>query len=1096
MQCAVIITALPIEYESVRAHLTTNLREERHQKGNIYERGIFSSDGWSLEVGIVQIRKGNIKAGVQTERAIAHFKPKVLFFVGVAGGLKDVKLGDVVAAEKICGYESGKAKLSFEPRSDIRIPTFQMVEQAQAEARKEDWRLRIIGSTLTSKPNVFVGPIAAGEKVIASKRSFSYKLLKSNYGDALAVEMEGHGFLEAAYANQEVDALVIRGISDLISKKSKADKTGWQEIAAKHASAFAFEVLAKLMKAKYIETAPSVPNDIQKLFDEGFALRDMGKYTDARVIFQKSLELSTEYKNSFAEAKAKYGLAIISHEWDHNNVSAKALLKESLKEFKTINSEKDVAVALFQLGVIEIGDGNLDQAEAYLRHALSIEEKHEIKLGIAHTLHQLGWIEDHRGHTKQAIDFYDQALNYFLSLYQEGDPKAEKKATQGIAGCYHHKGLVYKHEGNVEEVESNYVQALEWYRKTGFKPDIGKILYLLAELKYQEAQYSAGTEFLDEAIGIYKEEIRDNTFYARCLDLKGRLHFTLGHTDEANSMFESALSAVEKSGNYEEQEEYLNKVGHVYLKAQKVDKAKDYFERAKNLSHQKGLLDGYAASVKNLAQIAHIENNLDERNKLLSDGIQALEKLILSVQADPRKVFLTGEIGFLYEKMENYQQALIYYQRAKRGYESLLNIWGIANCLGSIAHIKGLLGKKNEEYDTYREIKKLITGTPYYDLIAGTAINLGEIEMQIGNLNEAKILFQEAEYLCRKYNLHYLSHLKKSLERLTEQINLRKPPELNFKQLIQELFELVEWFPEAKDNILRFWMWGRNEALISNYRNSGGVNLMVCQDNVDTFLKIAEVIHPYSDICLQVVSSEYPGTGIDIIPFPKDKKIFFDCAVPYKEKVGENMYTVNYLSGGIYSRYTLTSDTVRSKITGNEGITIIGWSLGLPIQAHQIILSRSAEKLINNKIFFLPYERHLANDKLLTDLRLSKEFKLIPVYFDSLPSSENVEILTSKIIDLPILSPNDVKHSDLGKKVRKIKQTFYQLLSDNRASAQSSLNTLRFEIEELIDNCVSKKSIPLKIYILDFPGILERELHVALIIAEQTEEEETETLLK
>ncbi|MGK7930127.1 MAG: hypothetical protein AB4041_01660 [Microcystaceae cyanobacterium] len=49
----------------------------------------------------------------------------------------------------------------------------------------------------------------------------------------------------SGYANQQISALIIRGISDLIEGKGEADKGGFQEIAAHHASAFAFQVLAK-----------------------------------------------------------------------------------------------------------------------------------------------------------------------------------------------------------------------------------------------------------------------------------------------------------------------------------------------------------------------------------------------------------------------------------------------------------------------------------------------------------------------------------------------------------------------------------------------------------------------------------------------------------------------------------------------------------------------------------------------------------------------------------------------------------------------------------------------------------------------------------
>jgi len=242
MPCAVILTALRVEYIAVSKHLT-NLKEEIY-KGNVYERGNFTDEGRSWEVGVVEIGAGNSGAAVEAERAIAYFNPDVLLFIGVAGGIKDVNIGDVVASTKIYGYESGKAEEIFKPRPEVGLSTHDLVQRARAEARKPDWLKRVKESSQT--PNVLVAPIAAGEKVIASTDSDVYKFIRSNYGDAVAVEMEGFGLLKAAHANQRVSAMAIRGISDLIDGKAQADATGSQEIASCHASAFAFQILAKL----------------------------------------------------------------------------------------------------------------------------------------------------------------------------------------------------------------------------------------------------------------------------------------------------------------------------------------------------------------------------------------------------------------------------------------------------------------------------------------------------------------------------------------------------------------------------------------------------------------------------------------------------------------------------------------------------------------------------------------------------------------------------------------------------------------------------------------------------------------------------------
>lgn len=255
MPCAVILTALSVEFSAVRSHLS-DLQEEIHPQGTIYERGKFSEPNAVWDVGIVEIGAGNPGAAMEAERAIAHFNPDVILFVGVAGGIKDVALGDVVASTKVYGYESGKAEHTFKPRPEIGLSAYSLEHRARAEARRNDWLKRL--SVTEPIPRVFVAPIAAGEKVIASTESEVFQFLRSNYGDAVAVEMEGFGFLEAARANQQVSAMVIRGISDLIDNKAKVDKAGYQEIAARHASAFAFEMLAKLQPKH--EVVPEASN--------------------------------------------------------------------------------------------------------------------------------------------------------------------------------------------------------------------------------------------------------------------------------------------------------------------------------------------------------------------------------------------------------------------------------------------------------------------------------------------------------------------------------------------------------------------------------------------------------------------------------------------------------------------------------------------------------------------------------------------------------------------------------------------------------------------------------------------------------------------
>lgn len=241
----VILTALPVEYSAVRQHL--NNIEEVEYKGSIYEKGEFAGKNKDWQVLIAEAGAGNQNAAFETERAITFFEPKIAFFIGIAGGLKDAEVGDIVVGTKIYGYESGKVEETFKVRPNVGESSYSLIQKAKATARNTKWYSRIPSRRESDNPKIYHGAIAAGEKVIASTEAEIYKFLKQNYNDALAIEMEGRGFLAALHANESVQSIVLRGISDLLNNKSDSSDSNRQKTASNHVSAFAFEMLSNLV---------------------------------------------------------------------------------------------------------------------------------------------------------------------------------------------------------------------------------------------------------------------------------------------------------------------------------------------------------------------------------------------------------------------------------------------------------------------------------------------------------------------------------------------------------------------------------------------------------------------------------------------------------------------------------------------------------------------------------------------------------------------------------------------------------------------------------------------------------------------------------
>jgi nucleoside phosphorylase len=143
--------------------------------------------------------------------------------VGIAGGLGDLRLGDVVVADRICAYEYGKLGSKFVPRDDLDSPTDASIFSAAKTlaGRHPRWfsELEHSDETRHQTPRIAVGHVASGDKVVDDPTNDFFASVVHSRPGVLAIEMEGAG---AATAVQDVRDMqrgatfgMIRGISDL-----------------------------------------------------------------------------------------------------------------------------------------------------------------------------------------------------------------------------------------------------------------------------------------------------------------------------------------------------------------------------------------------------------------------------------------------------------------------------------------------------------------------------------------------------------------------------------------------------------------------------------------------------------------------------------------------------------------------------------------------------------------------------------------------------------------------------------------------------------------------------------------------------------------
>lgn len=250
-----VVTALKLERLAVRQHLN----DVAVERNSTLAADIGSSISRpSQRIAVIETGPGNVGAGLLAARAEEAFRPRYVLMVGIAGGIKDVSIGDVVASSKVYWVEGGKVSPDLRPRPEFAAVSGELLQLARAVATDARWvtRSRVDGGRWPGAerpPTALVAPIVVGEKVVADRASEAARLIADSYSDAVAVDMEDFGALRGGAASERAKVIAIRGVSDLLSEKTEADARGSQPLAAANAAAFLFDLLDRLPASEAAE---------------------------------------------------------------------------------------------------------------------------------------------------------------------------------------------------------------------------------------------------------------------------------------------------------------------------------------------------------------------------------------------------------------------------------------------------------------------------------------------------------------------------------------------------------------------------------------------------------------------------------------------------------------------------------------------------------------------------------------------------------------------------------------------------------------------------------------------------------------------------
>jgi len=189
----------------------------------------------NMDLILAYSKIGKVNSATTATIMIEKFGAQKLLFSGVAGAVnEDLKIGDLVIADKTCQHDVDLTVFGYEPGY---IPESKVYFEC-------DKNLNLIAKRVADKMNVRLkeGIIASGDQFVHSKERKEW--IKKTF-NAIAIEMEG-GAVGCVAWTLSVPFFMLRAISDTAEEGAGVDFDEFLEESSKVSAEFLIKMLKEL----------------------------------------------------------------------------------------------------------------------------------------------------------------------------------------------------------------------------------------------------------------------------------------------------------------------------------------------------------------------------------------------------------------------------------------------------------------------------------------------------------------------------------------------------------------------------------------------------------------------------------------------------------------------------------------------------------------------------------------------------------------------------------------------------------------------------------------------------------------------------------